>query len=178
MKEKLGMLKGFVIVMVFLFIFMFLLSLLIPSRVVLTKSISISDSTAAVFSKIQDLKEWQNWYPLFKDSMLAKSDPQFYHDSIKWKNGKSVNTLAVLERNENAMRFEMYAPGENKIDNMIVVYTDSSLVKGSTVQWNSIMNLGWLPWNKFAGIFAEKIGGPGYDSALSSLKNYVESSVR
>ena len=42
------------------------------------------------------------------------------------------------------------------------------------VQWQAVVHLKWYPWEKFSGIFIEKMAGQGYEDALQSLKSYVE----
>jgi hypothetical protein len=32
----------------------------------------------------------------------------------------------------------------------------------------------WYPWEKFSGIFVDKMTGPGYQAALNELKDFVE----
>ena len=63
--------------------------------------------------------------------------------------------------------------GENEVINMISILPlpDSNQVQ---VEWRSLTKLKWSPWEKFYGIFVEKLTGPGYEAALNSLKSYTE----
>lgn len=178
MRSKLELFKGFFIILFFLFIVVFLLSLLIPGRVVIVKSISIAAPLSEVVPAVQDLRNWQKWYPLFSDSGQPDNYAQFYKDSITWTQSKNQNKLTIVKRDSGMMIFGISTPGENEIDNVLSVLQDSSGVSSSIVQWNSVVHLGWLPWNKFAGIFTEKMSGPGYESALHALKDYIETSAR
>jgi len=42
------------------------------------------------------------------------------------------------------------------------------------VQWQARVKLRWYPWEKLYGIVMDKVAGPGYDTALNGLKDYVE----
>jgi hypothetical protein len=42
------------------------------------------------------------------------------------------------------------------------------------VQWQYQLNYKWYPWQKFKAIFADNIYGSALDSALISLKSFVE----
>jgi len=53
----------------------------------------------------------------------------------------------------------------------VLPLSDSGRVQA---EWSVLVRLKWYPWEKFYGIFIEKISGQGYEDALSSLKAYVE----
>ena len=63
--------------------------------------------------------------------------------------------------------------GENDIFNTLRV---SPIQQTNQVQaeWIVLIKLKWYPWEKFYGIFIEKISGEGYEEALNSLKEYAE----
>ncbi|MEO5647629.1 MAG: hypothetical protein ABIQ56_04665, partial [Chitinophagaceae bacterium] len=46
--------------------------------------------------------------------------------------------------------------------------------KVTMLQWKSLMSLGWMPWQKFSGIFTEKMIAPKMESSLNNLKVYIE----
>ena len=41
--------------------------------------------------------------------------------------------------------------------------------------WFMEYRLRWYPWERFYGIFADKIWGPVFETGLNDLKNYLES---
>jgi hypothetical protein len=49
--------------------------------------------------------------------------------------------------------------------------TDSSAMQ---VEWRVLTKLKWYPWEKFYGIFIDKLTGPGYEVALNNLKELAE----
>ncbi len=172
MNKTFGLVKAFLIVLFFIFIFVFLFSLLIPSRVVIVKSVSISKPSEQVMGAVSDLKTWKNWHPAFADSIYNR--PEFFADSILWYQEEKLNKLVVKERSPLGLRFNIVTTGEKEIENIISVASDSAS-SITELQWTAVIHLKWYPWEKFAGIFTEKINGPGYEIALLSLKKYLES---
>ena len=63
--------------------------------------------------------------------------------------------------------------GENDVENIISV---TAVNAGSEIQveWRVLTKLKWYPWEKFYGIFIDKITGPGYELALNNLKDLAE----
>ena len=45
---------------------------------------------------------------------------------------------------------------------------------GYQVQWHSRVKLKWYPWEKFRGLFLEKVIGQAYESTLQNIKKILE----
>jgi hypothetical protein len=45
------------------------------------------------------------------------------------------------------------------------------------VEWWIVEKTGWLPWNKFYGIFADKLKGPVLEKGLDQLKTVLKNST-
>lgn len=169
--------KSFFIVLVGVFIFITLLSLLIPSKVRITRAVVIHADAQTVYNELTDLHNWNHWQPVFRaDSSKIRftaSAANGVADAAEWLSGNKVNTLSITERKDNAVTASLKRQGENE-----TLYTigllplkDSGVVQ---VEWNVLVKLKWYPWEKFYGIFIEKMSGQGYEDALNSLKEYCE----
>lgn len=164
------LLKGFVIALAGLFIFITLLSLFIPSKVMISRGVVIHANAAKVFTQVNNLPNWKNWQPVFKND---SANIRFNNDSAEWTSKNKANKIIITARSENSISASLEREGENTVLNTIRVLplTDSSQVQA---EWNVLIKLKWYPWEKFYGIFIEKITGQGYEDALNGLKAYCE----
>jgi len=170
------LIKGFFIVIAGLFIFITIFSLFIPSKILVTRGVVINAGAAKVFTEISDLKNWKHWQPVFKnDSGNIKFDTAAYgiSNSCEWVSKDKKNRIIITGKKDNVITASLLREGENDVLNTIRVLplADSNQVQA---EWNVLIKLKWYPWEKFYGIFIEKITGEGYEEALNSLKEYVE----
>jgi hypothetical protein len=171
------LIKGFLLALTGLFIMVTLLSLLIPSRVIVSRGVVINKTASLVFAEISDLHNWKHWQPVFKaDSAKINfiENNTGKVDSCEWVSNGKKNIIHITARAENQITAMLGREGENEVTNVISILPlpDSNRVQ---VEWKSLTKLKWYPWEKFYGIFVEKITGPGYEDALNSLKSYAES---
>lgn len=170
------LIKGFIFALAGLFIMITVLSLLIPSRVLVTRGVEVKAGKSRIFTEISILKNWKHWQPVFKsDSLQAKYGPDSsgINSYCEWTSNHKVNKLVVIALTENSVTVSLQREGENEVKNTITLLPlpDSSSVQ---VEWKALTQLKWYPWEKFYGIFIEKVTGQGYEEALNSLKTFVE----
>ncbi len=170
------MFKGFLIVMAGLFVFVTILSLFIPSKLMVTRAVVINAKADLVFNEISNLQNWKNWQPVFvNDSANIKfdTDANGISNSCTWVSNGKKNSLQITGKKDNTLSATLLREGEIDVRNTIRILpvTDSSQVQA---EWSVLIKLKWYPWEKFYGIFIEKITGQGYEDALNSLKAYVE----
>jgi len=168
--------KGFFIVLAGLFIFITILSLFIPSKLMVSRAVVINANADKVFSEINNLQNWKHWQPVFmSDSvqMQYKTEANGISNYCEWDSKSKKNIIEITGRKNNSITALLRRSGENDVQNTISVLplSDSNRVQ---VEWNVLIKLKWYPWEKFYGIFIEKVSGQGYEDALNSLKNYVE----
>jgi hypothetical protein len=168
--------KGASIVLIGLFIMITLISLLIPSRIVTASAVSVQADSTRLFNEISELKNWVHWHPAFKnDSALLqfKTSKNELNDIASWQqNGKDYQML-VTEKKYPQVKINIQSKGEKDVENIFTVMP--VLEQGNMqVQWQAVTHLKWYPWEKFSGIFLEKMAGAGNEEALKSLKEYVE----
>jgi len=165
-------LKGFIIVIAGLFIMVTLISLLIPSSIRVSRGVVVRAPAEKVLEQISQVNNWKNWHPVLKsDSInyLKSTNP----NSLEWETNNKVNTFSIVSSNASEVQATLGREGELPIQNVLTILplADSSAVQ---VEWKALVRLRWYPWEKFYGIFVEKISGPGYEEALNSLKIYME----
>lgn len=168
--------KGFFIVLAGLFIFTTLLSLLIPSKLMITRAVVINAPANKVFAEVSDLQNWKHWQPVFvRDSAAIRFnlDAGGTSSSCEWESKGEKNKMIITGRQSHSVAVKLERPGENDVLNTISILplADSSQVQA---EWNVLVKLKWYPWEKFYGIFIENISGQGYEDALNGLKVYVE----
>ena len=167
------LIKAFLIGAIGLFVVMTLLSLLIPSTVRVSRTTLINNITpASVIEQVSNLSNWKNWHPVFKNSdakinTISNTSAEIIYGT------KTVKVLVTVV-DSNAVTFILQSPGENDIQNEIII---SSIPNQSTVrlEWRALNRLKWYPWEKFYAIFIDKLTGPGYETSLKGLKDYLES---
>lgn len=172
------LIKAFLVGGIGLFVIITLFSLLIPSRVRVSRAVIINNiSPGEVFRQIGALNNWKNWHPIFKlDSarLISLAPAQGSNDSTYriLQQGKEI-TIQMRSADTNSIKFTLRAGGENDVENDLVL---SSLPSQHSVQveWRAITKLHWYPWEKFYGIFVDQLTGPGYEAALNGLKEYLE----
>jgi hypothetical protein len=153
-----------------------LVSLLMPSRVSVVRSVVIHAAGKNVFDEVADLKNWKHWHPVFinNSSRITISEPSVGVNALaSWSSNGKMNKLLVTEVLANQLKATLMREAENDITNIISVtpVNDSMAVQA---EWRVLTKLKWYPWEKFSGIFVDKMTGPGYEAALNNLKDVVE----
>ena len=171
------LIKGAFIVFTGIFIFITLISLLIPSKIVTARAVAIQSDSIKLFNEISDLNNWKNWHPVFVNNpsgikiMNSGNEKNSY---AEWTTNGKKNTLVITQVKYPVINFLLKREGENDLENTISLMAVQE--QGNMqAQWVAVTKLKWYPWEKFSGIFIEKMAGSGYENALQSLKNYVES---
>lgn len=163
--------KGFLFVLIGLFAVVTVISFFIPSKVVVRRAVSVHSDPAKIRESINDLRNWKKWHPVFKSDSLQIKDSTADH--LAWISNGKENSLRVTERKDSLVKIVFERKGDNPTENnfsFISVQEQGNM----QVQWEAVTHLKWYPWEKFGGIFIEKMTGQGYEDALNSLKNYLE----
>ncbi len=98
MENKIRLVKGFFIVLFFLAASITLLSLIIPSRVVVTKSAEILAKPAVVMDSLQQLKIWVRWFPVLEAYKESISNLSVSEKSISWWHDGKASGVEILEQ--------------------------------------------------------------------------------
>ena len=170
------LIKGFIFAVAGLFIMITLLSLLIPSKVMVSRGVVVNANAKKVFAEISTLRNWKHWQPVFKNDSIKinfSAGGTGTNSFCEWESNSKKNKLIITATVENQISAALRREGENEVSITIAILAlpDSNSVQ---VEWNALTKLKWYPWEKFYGIFIEKSSGQGYEDALNSLKTYVE----
>lgn len=159
-----------------LFIVVTLISLFIPSRINTIRAVPITASRQAIMTQVAVLENWKNWHPVFKEAANNISILPGTKNGLQeaaWSSRGHESRIVMNKIDSTAVYFTLVSGSERPSDHVISIQpTDEPATQ--QVQWQSITHLRWYPWEKFSGIFIEKISGPGYEEALNSLKAYAE----
>src|SRR5690606_12131987 len=106
MNKKL--LKGFVVGLVGLVIMVILISLLIPSKVIITRAVVVHAQPEKISAYLTDLHQWKRWHPVFmQDSNSIKLSIQNNNKLISWQQKGKENNLKVLQIEPGLIKFSL-----------------------------------------------------------------------
>jgi Polyketide cyclase / dehydrase and lipid transport len=166
--------KVFVISIIIIMGFLGAVTLFLPSKVTVSKSILINATEADVAKEIETFNNWKNWYPAFQNQDIAvttfqKSDSSFV--TLTDEKQRKLSMTIIKSGPEN-IDILLFAENKNNITWQFILSPDRT---GRTqLTWNVNTALSWYPWKKITGIFLDKVTGPQYQAALQSLKITVE----
>jgi hypothetical protein len=125
--------------------------------------------------QIANLKNWKNWHPVFmKEPGVIYSEPSEGAKAFAvWTSNEKVNKILITESDASGIKFLLIRKNEKDVENILSVRPTQDST-GLQVEWKALTHLKWYPWEKFAGIFIDKMTGPGYEAALVSLQQYLE----
>ncbi|MBN8876075.1 MAG: SRPBCC family protein [Sphingobacteriales bacterium] len=169
-------LKLIILSFVFLFTVVWLISLLIPSRVRISRAVNIHANKDSILSMVKDPMHWKEWYPgldsskplyvegRLKGAILSDKDPQHpVYLELEKETADEVTALFVGGR---------IKPVVNTWKTISYAHSDSL-----TLQWYMDFQLRWYPWEKFASLLLEKSYGPPMEKGLSDIKKSVQADL-
>ena len=132
------------------------ISLLIPSRVRISKAIDLQAPRDSVRNLITDTVAWRAWHPAYLD------------------NRPQAAAIAINTISDSLITATISSPGKNSLFNGWQFYThgESSTY---TLQWYIDFQLRWYPWEKFGSLFYEATYGRMIEQGLSNIKKEVQS---
>ncbi|MEI9933312.1 MAG: hypothetical protein WDM71_00275 [Ferruginibacter sp.] len=171
------LIKFIIISIIGLFVVVTLMASLLSSEVKTSRAVVVHSSYSQIYMQVADLRNWKNWHPSLKaDSIIISySNPSFGKNAwcnIEYKNQQTH--LQIISEDSTSIHFLSQLNRINDIDNEISI-TPVKEEQSFQVEWKAITKLHWYPWEKFYGIFIDRLTGPGYEEALNDLKDYVES---
>lgn len=166
----------FLIFLISVFVVVFLISLLLPSKVTVAKSVEINASHEKIMNQVVNFEEWKNWYPAFKDENITviknpSEENVLSSVTLKDSNGKIVK-LNLLDSNKHTIDIQVLSSSSTKVNYQFVLIP--KINNETQLTWNINLDLGWLPWKKIEGILMDRFSGPQYQSALENLRKAAE----
>jgi hypothetical protein len=153
----LRLIKLALISVLFLFLLWTAISLLIPSRVRISRAANMAVPARRVQALVNDSSQWRRWHPWFADSNRAAKAVRFEYQ----------------ERSDSQTIVLLHHPGVRDLQQAFRIYhlggSDSI-----TVQWYSDFHLRWYPWEKFSSLFFEQSYGAMMEAGIHNLKAEAE----
>ena len=149
-----------------------LLSLLLPSKITITKSVGVNVPSAEVHEYIDDLRKWPEWFLPMEDSSLNIS----YTDgnasvTIKDNKGKEMK-LEKMPSTMDTINIALRTPSPTEVNYQIILIPKNEY--NTQIVFNVNTNFKWYPWEKMRGIFLDKMSGPMYQKSMYQLEKAVE----
>jgi hypothetical protein len=164
-----GNIRGIIFVFAGLALLMIIISLFIPSRVVTVRAVTIHGEKDSIFARINNVQTWKTW-----NAALAAAPNLVTTDSTAtWTSANHTYTLTRKEHTASYTKFLLSRAGQPGVDYFLSVLPVQE-PNAFQVEWRAVTPLRWYPWEKFGGIFIEKMSGPGYQDALDRLSAMVE----
>jgi len=165
--------KIFVVVVISLLCLLCLVTIFLPSKVTVSRSIVINTSEAGVANEIEAFKNWKDWYPAFQNPSIASvairsNDSSFVEITGDDQRKLIMHLVKAGPENINVVLFE---EGKNTSYQFILTPLRTG---GTRLNWNVNTTLPWYPWKKITGIFLDQITGPQYADILQNLKIAAE----
>lgn len=176
----LRLLKMFLFVLAGLFAVITIIGLFIPSSIKIAKGIVIKADSAEVYHELSDVKDWNKWLPwitsdsgaLVQLSPLTNQPGSFF----KWKGltYKSSGTITLQQMKPGTVTTLYQLKDMHDAEGGFHIRSAGTSRQETEVQWFMEYKLKWYPWERFYGIFMDRLIGPAFDKGLEQLKTYIE----
>lgn len=174
------LLKMFLFVLAGLFAVVTSIGLFIPSSVKISRGIIISADSATVHKELSDVKNWHQWLPWITSDSGALVQLSAVTDQpgsfFKWKglSNESSGTITLQQINPDVINVLYQLKEMNDAEGGFRLQSTGALKQETEVQWFMEYKLKWYPWERFYGIFLDKIIAPAFDKGLEQLKIHIE----
>lgn len=154
-------------------IVIFLLSLPLPSRVNVSKSVLINQPAPAVLQSLTSLPDWKNWNPLLQDSGTVYNFEGSNKVSWTAKDGKT-NQIELRPYATDSLYAIITTNNKPAFTSGFTVAANTDGNTHTKVEWWIQEELGWYPWEKFYGLFSESLKESYLENSLTAFKRYLE----
>jgi hypothetical protein len=155
------LIKLAVISFVGLFLVIFLLSLLIPSKMRVSRAINIEAPRDSIVKYLVDLREWKKWNVLTNNSQLTGvtyTEKTFVSDQM---------TISLVGTDSMQVLTHWNRKGQDTVKGG---YSLTSAGSTTVVQAFFDFKVKWYPWEKFGSIVFDNEIGPPLEKSLEQLK--------
>lgn len=140
------------------FLVLFLFSLLIPSRIRISKAVNLPQKTAQIWALVNDQQNWPQWHPAFQTEESRQK-----MKALNFERTMATDTLVLWQ-----MKQEGKAPVLNGFHLHRFAGRDSV-----TLQWYMDFRPGWWPWQKFSSLLYEGTYGVMMEQGLTNIKKVL-----
>lgn len=139
-----------VISAIVLSVILILMSLLIPSRVRISRAVNIYSPAARIHPFLADTRLWKKWNSLYSEPIRVE----------------------VIENRPGRVA-TVWRHGGRALPGAFELQSGADI---TVVQWYFDFRLKWYPWEKFGSITFDKQFGTPMEQSLNNLKKLVENS--
>ncbi|MFY8003469.1 MAG: hypothetical protein ACOVNR_01445 [Chitinophagaceae bacterium] len=156
-----------IISVIVLFVVASFISILLPSKVIVSRAVDVNVPADTVWQQVNSLTAWKNWL----EGMNDKSVKLYTADS-----GILGNTMVKLTVNPEKKQISSTWQSNNDgtIQNSSLQVIGIAKQPKCIVQWQFIQTTSWLPWQRFSSLMNDKIMGVMLETNLNRLKALVE----
>ncbi len=173
-------LKTIVLAVMVIPIVIILLSLLLPSRYRVERSVVMRARPEAVYAHISILKHWPDWtawtVARYPDMKYTFSGPESGAGATYSWEGKSSGSGALkITRADPHQRLDYelsFENGKHVSTGAIVIEPQGESIK---VTWFNEGGLGWNPVSRIFGLMMDRMMGPDFEEGLRKLQQRFES---
>jgi hypothetical protein len=168
-------LKNIAIVLFVIIAVVVALSFFLPSKVHVERTAVIKASPEAIFSQLNNLKNWNYWMP------WNKIDPEIKQTfgaitegkgaSYSWES-KNSNVGIGSNTITNSVPYSLIETDLNFMENGVAkgAYKLEVVEGGTKVIWSMDSDMGMNPIGKYFGLFMDKMVGPDFEKGLKDLE--------
>jgi hypothetical protein len=138
-----------------LFIVLFLFSLLIPSRIRISKAVNLPQKNAQIWSLVSEHQNWPQWHPAFQTE-----EGRGQMKGLEFKRTSLTDSLVL---------WQMQQPGKPPVVNGFQLHRFPGQ-DSVTLQWYMDFRPGWWPWQKFSSLLYEGTYGVMMEQGLTNIK--------
>lgn len=174
------LIKMFLFVLAGLFAVVTIIGLFIPSSVKISRGIVINADHSKIYQELSDVKDWNKWLPwITSDSgALVQLSPVTNEPGsfFKWQGltYKSSGTITLQQINPDLITVHYQLKDMNDAAGGFRLRSVGTNKQETELQWFMEYHLKWYPWERFYGIFLDRIIGPAFDKGLEQLKIFAE----
>lgn len=150
------LIKLAIISIVIFFLIITAFSLMIPSRVRISRAINLHGNSDSIFSLLANRDRWKEWHPAFMPSDSSGPVPP-------------VRTVLQVQ-NDSQLVMQLHIGNQDPVINGWQIYRYQD-VDSVTLQWYMDFQLKWYPWKKFSSLLYESTYGNMMQDGLQNIKN-------
>ncbi len=147
---------------VFLFLIITFIGLLFPSKVVVSRTVDISQPTDSVYILTKDLFGWQKWVQGLQTETIAAAN--------KTKLGNSTIVITAATPQEISGKW-IEKNGDEQLTSIKIIHTEQNK---TIVNWQFEQQIKWYPWARLSSMVNETVIGKMMEDNLASLKRVAE----
>ena len=138
------------------------ISLLFPSKVVVSRAIEITAPKEKIAYYVSDLNHWNAWMTEWKENKVTIKGNTAYI---------STQTIQLVQQTDSSARFNWVATGQPPYDVLIELLPLSKDLY--VIHWSFTQHVHWYPWEKFQTLLNEKLLGYKMENELANLKEAI-----